>query len=140
MATKKSRSSNWSLTEISALTDFVEKHEGILKAKHSNAVTNAKKAEKWREVTDSINAMGTQKRTIEQVKFKWGNLQQGAKRTFTEARKLSKMTGGGPPPKPPTAAEEKIIEMMKDRPNFSGIVGGFQSSMPAPAGTYILNS
>ncbi|XP_061179493.1 uncharacterized protein LOC133188127 [Saccostrea echinata] len=78
-----------------------------------------------------INAIGVQKRTVEQVKFKWGNLQQGAKKSFSEARKQSKLTGGGPPPKPLTAAEEKIIEMMKDRPNFSGIVGGFESSVPA---------
>lgn len=134
---KKSRSCNWSLAEISALTDFVEKNEHILKAKHSNLITNAKKNAKWQELTENINAMGVQRRTVDQVKFKWGNLQQGAKKTFSEAKKSLKMTGGGPPPKPPTAAEEKIIGMMKDRPNFSGIVGGFESSMPPPAGTYI---
>ena len=31
MAAKRERSSNWSLAEISILTDFVEKNEEILK-------------------------------------------------------------------------------------------------------------
>ncbi|VDI53558.1 Hypothetical predicted protein, partial [Mytilus galloprovincialis] len=45
-------------------------------------------------------------------------------------KKKRKLTGGGPAPKPPSAVEEKIIEMMKDRPNFSGISCGFESTMP----------
>ncbi|XP_061190280.1 uncharacterized protein LOC133198157 [Saccostrea echinata] len=127
---KRERSTNWSLAEITVLTDFVEKNEAVLKAKQSNLITNAKKNSKWAEVTDLVNAAGVQRRSVEQVKFKWGNLQQGAKKTFTEARKHARKTGGGPPPKPPTAAEEKIIDLMKDKPNFSGIAGGFESSMP----------
>lgn len=75
-----------------------------------------------------INAVDVQRRTVDQVKFKWGSLKQSAKKSFSAARKQSKLTGGGPPPKPPTAAEEK----MKDRPNFSGTVGGVESSMPVP--------
>uniref|UniRef100_A0A8W8LDV1 Myb/SANT-like DNA-binding domain-containing protein n=1 Tax=Magallana gigas TaxID=29159 RepID=A0A8W8LDV1_MAGGI len=130
VAVKRERSSNWSLAEITILTDFVEKNEEVLKAKQSNIITNAKKHSKWTEVTDLVNAVGVQRRSVEQVKFKWGNLQQGAKKTFTEARKHARKTGGGPPLKPPTAAEEKIIDLMKDRPNFSGIAGGFESSMP----------
>ena len=55
----------------------------------------------------------------------------GPKKSFTDARKHARQTGGGPPPKPPTAAELKIIDLMKDRPNFSGIVGGFETSMPS---------
>lgn len=134
MATKRERSSNWSLSEISILTEFFEKNEDVLKAKQSNLITNSRKNAKWAEVTEIINAVGIQRRTVDQVKFKWGNLQQSAKKSFSAARKQAKLTGGGPPPKPPTAAEEKIIDMMKDRPNFSGIVGGFESSMPVTTG------
>lgn len=132
---KRERSSNWSLAEITILTDFVEKNEEVLKAKQSNLITNAKKNSKWAEVTDLVNAVGVQRRSVEQVKFKWGNLQQRAKKSFTEARKHARKTGGGPPIKPPTATEEKIIDLMKDRPNFSGIAGGFESSMPTTSGT-----
>ncbi|CAG2251693.1 unnamed protein product [Mytilus edulis] len=67
---------------------------------------------------------------MKQVIYKWGNLQQNAKKTYSEVKKQRKLTGGGPAPKPPSAVEEKIIEMMKDRPNFSGISCGFESTMP----------
>ena len=40
MAAKRERSSNWSIAEISILTDFVEKNEEILKAKQSNLITS----------------------------------------------------------------------------------------------------
>ena len=39
--------------------------------------------------------------------------------------KHAKKTGVGPQPKLPSAVEWKIIDLMKDRPNFSGIIGGF---------------
>mgnify|MGYP003686483879 CR=1 FL=1 len=81
-----------------------------------------------------VNVVGVQRRSFEQVRFKWGNLQQGAKKSLTDARKHARQTGGGPPPKPPTAAEMKIIDLMKDQPNFSGIDGGFQTSMPSTPG------
>ena len=82
MAAKRERSSNWSLAEISILTDFVEKNEEILKAKQSNLITNSKKNAKWAEVTELVNAVGVQRRSVEQVRFKWGNLQQGANKSF----------------------------------------------------------
>ena len=99
-----------------------------------NLITNSKKNAKWAEVMELVNAVGVQHRSVEQVRFKWGTLQQGAKKSFTDARKHARQTGGGPPPKPPTAAELKIIDLMKDRPNFSGIVGGFETSMPSTSG------
>ena len=70
MAAKRERSSNWSLAEISILTDFVEKNEEILKAKQSNLITNSKKNAKWAEVTELVNVVGVQRRSVEQVRFK----------------------------------------------------------------------
>ena len=49
------------------------------------------------KVTELVNAVGVQRRSVEQVRFKWGNLQQGAKKSFTDARKHARQTGGGPP-------------------------------------------
>ena len=53
--------------------------------------------------------------------------------------KHAKKTGVGPQPKLPSAAEWKIIDLMKDRPNFSGIVGGFESSMPSTSNIKIFS-
>lgn len=107
MATKRERSSNWSLSEISILTEFFEKNEDVLKAKQSNLITNSRKNAKWAEVTEIINAVGIQRRTVDQVKFKWGNLQQSAKKSFSAARKQAKLTGRGPPPKPQPRLKRK---------------------------------
>ena len=57
-----------------------------------------------------------------------GKLTTECKKKYSKVKKQRKLTGGGP--KPPSAVEEKIIEMMKDRPNFSGISCGFESTMP----------
>ena len=74
------------------MTDFVEKNEEILKAKQSNLITNSKKTAKWAEVTELVNAVGVQRRSVKQVRFKWGNFQQGAKKSFTDARKHARQT------------------------------------------------
>ena len=70
IAAKRERSSNWSLAEISILTDLVLKNEEILKAKQSNLITNCKKNAKWADVTELVNAVGVQRRSVEQVRFK----------------------------------------------------------------------
>ncbi|CAC5377396.1 unnamed protein product [Mytilus coruscus] len=142
MASKRERQPNWSISEITLLQELVEKDEFVIKSKQTNTITNNKKNEKWAEICSKINAMGLQKRTTEQVKYKWGNLQQNAKKIFNDVKKQRKLTGGGPAPKPPSAVEEKIIEMMKDRPNFSGISCGFESTMPpvfesTPNGSFV---
>lgn len=62
---------------------------------------------------------GFNRRSVEQVEFKWVKPATGGKKTFTEAHKYARKTDGGPPIKPPTAAEEKIIDLMNYRPNFS---------------------
>ncbi|CAC5417875.1 unnamed protein product [Mytilus coruscus] len=120
MASKRERQPNWSISEITLLQELVEKDELVIKSKQTNTITNNKKNEKWAEICSKINAMGLQKRTTEQ----------------------RKLTGGGPAPKPPSAVEEKIIEMMKDRPNFSGISCGFESTIPpvfesTPNGSFV---
>ncbi|XP_063446807.1 myb-related transcription factor, partner of profilin-like [Mytilus trossulus] len=130
MASKRERQPNWSISEITLLQELVEKDEFVIKSKQTNTLTNNKKNEKWAEICSKINAIGLQKRTTEQVKYKWGNLQQNAKKIYNDVKKQRKLTGGGPAPKPPSAVEEKIIEMMKDRSNFSGISCGFESTMP----------
>ncbi|VDI81051.1 Hypothetical predicted protein [Mytilus galloprovincialis] len=108
MASKREKQPNWSISEITLLQELVEKDEFVLKSKQTNTITNNKKNEKWAEICSKINAMGLQKRTVKQVIYKWGNLQQNAKKIYSEVKKQRKLTGGGPAPKPPSAQEEKI--------------------------------
>lgn len=45
----------------------------VLEAKHSNTVTNAKKQHIWRNITDKVNVVVSQ-RTVQEVKDKWRNV------------------------------------------------------------------
>lgn len=70
MAAKK-RSENFSPDEILFIIELVEKHIDIIQSKQTNQVTNAKKTDCWRKITESVNARGGVCRTIEQVKEKY---------------------------------------------------------------------
>lgn len=48
------------------IIEQVEKHIDIIQSKQTNQVTNAKKTDCWRKITESVNARGGVCRTIEQ--------------------------------------------------------------------------
>ena len=60
---------------------------------------------------------------ISEVKEKWTNLQRTAKNELSKFRKEQRKTGGGPPPKLPSKGTDKILELLKDTPSFSGLQG-----------------
>lgn len=58
-------------------------------------VTNKKKKDIWFDITQNVNAMGSgQKRTLEQVKFRWKNLRARATKDLAEAKNTK--TGNKP--------------------------------------------
>ena len=63
----------------------------------------------WEEITQAVNAVGTAKRTVTEVKDKWKNLHSIAKKEFAEFKKDTKLTGGGWPPKLPIVASKENI-------------------------------
>ena len=93
---KKARKQNFSLTEIATLTEKVEENLAILQSKLTNSITNQKKNELWSKIAAAVNAVGTEKRTLNEVKEKWKNLHSSAKKEFVGFTKKRKKTGGGP--------------------------------------------
>ena len=79
----------------------------------------------WEEITQAVNAVGTAKRTVTEVKDKWKNLHSIATKEFAEFKRETKITGagGGRPPKSPSVASKEIIEVLEDTPAFSGLIG-----------------
>jgi hypothetical protein len=68
----KKRSENFSPEETLFVVELVEEHIDVLKSKHTNQVTNARKAAVWRQITEAVNARGTGvTRTLEQVREKY---------------------------------------------------------------------
>ncbi|KAK3086029.1 hypothetical protein FSP39_012379 [Pinctada imbricata] len=125
---KVPRSGNWTVEEIHLLIEEAEQHKDILRSKLTNSLHLNDKNEKWLGITEKLNALGIQKRNVDQIKTKWNNLNREAKKTFTETIKERKKTGGGPCPTPISPTTEKLIELNKDSTSFVGITGGFTTS------------
>ncbi|XP_022796230.1 uncharacterized protein LOC111334679 [Stylophora pistillata] len=97
---------------LKSLTDNVKINLDLIQSKLTNAVTNKKKQMLWDEITQALNAVGTAKRTVMEVKDKWKNLHSIAKKEFPEFKREIKVTGGGRPLKSPSAASREIIEVL----------------------------
>ena len=93
----------------------------MLKSKFTNTTTN--KQSVWEEMTIAVNAKGTAHRSVAEVKEKWTNLQRTAKHELSKFHKEQRKTGGGLPPKTPSPSTDKILELLKDTPSFSGLKG-----------------
>ena len=119
----RKRKPNFSVQEIAVITQKFEENQAVLKSKFTNTTTNKLKQSVWEEMTIAVNAVGTAHRSIAEVKEKWTNLQRTAKHELSKFRKEQKKTGGGPPPKTPSPSTDKILELLKDTPSFSGLKG-----------------
>ena len=124
---KKARKANFSPSEISVLTDLVEENISTIQSKFTDSVTNRKKNEIWSDITNAVNALGIENRSVKEVKDKWKNLTSQAKKEFSGYGREKQRTGGGPPPKAPTPATAKIIDLFKETPSFTGLAG-FESN------------
>ena len=61
----------------------MEKNIEIINSKFSNTVTNEKKKKIWENITIQINALGIANRTAKEIKTKWINMHQTAKKKNT---------------------------------------------------------
>lgn len=100
-----------------------------LRGKFSSSITNAKKQELWKSITSRINSLGYEKRTANEIRDKWRNMTQIAKKTNSGIIRSQRKTGGGPPDKLPSTTTEKIINLFSAEPSFSGIPGGLESGV-----------
>ena len=130
---ERKRKPNFSMNEMSVITDSVRKNLDIIQSKLTNNITNKKKNQIWEEITKDVNAVGKANRTVQEVKDQWKNLHSTAKKEFSTFREESKKTGGGPPPKQPSQSSEQIIEIFEDTPAFSGL-RGFETGGDGGAG------
>ena len=125
----KKRKQNFTPAECNLLVNLVEQNLETLRGQFSNTVTNAKKQKLWETITSKVNSFGYEKRTPIEIREKWRNMTQIAKKTNSGIMRSQRKTGGGPPVKPPTTTTQKIINLLSDEPSFSGIQGGFESGI-----------
>ena len=108
----RKRKPNFSAQEIAIITQKFEENHAVLKSKFTNTNTNKMKQSVWEEMTIAVNAVGTAHRSV-----------RTAKNELSRFRKEQRKTGGGPPPKLPSKGTDKILELLKDTPSFSGLQG-----------------
>ncbi|KAL3841307.1 hypothetical protein ACJMK2_019470 [Sinanodonta woodiana] len=84
---RRKRKQNFTATETDAILDMVEKYMDIVQSKHTDYVTNQKKQAIWLEITAAVNKIGATPRTCQEVKEKWRNVFQQAKRDYVEYMK-----------------------------------------------------
>ncbi|XP_062621653.1 uncharacterized protein LOC134283222 [Saccostrea cucullata] len=126
---KRNRGKNFDSSEIQLLADLVERNVDIINSKLTNSVTNEKKKKVWDNITEQINALGVSCRTTKEIKTKWTNMHQTAKKEFSNNKLSQRRTGGGPCAKPLSTVSEKIIDIYKDSPTFTGL-SGFETQAP----------
>ena len=125
---KKGQKPNFSPSEIAVLTEKFEENMEILQSKFTNSVTNAKKIRIWEEIAAAVNSVGVTRRTTQEVREKWKNLQSNAKKEYSFFKAGQRKTGGGPAPPSPSEASLKIMNMFGDQPSFTGLQG-FETGM-----------
>ncbi|XP_046566238.1 uncharacterized protein LOC124274914 [Haliotis rubra] len=124
MAAARNRSKNFESCEIQ-----LEDHIGVLNSKLTNSITNDKKKQIWDKITAEINSLGVSNRTSKEIKTKWNNMFQNAKKEFSDRKLQTQKTGGGPCPKPVSSYIEKIMDIYSDSACFNG-VAGVESPVP----------
>ena len=71
---KRERKRNFSVDEIQLLTEEFEKNKDILESKLTNTITNKRKNNNWKDITQKINSLGYESRSVDEVKGKWRNI------------------------------------------------------------------
>ena len=96
MQEKKKRKANFTAAETTLLVDLVEKNLPTLRGKFSSTVTNIRKQKIWQDITSQLSSLGYEKRTAVEVREKWRNMTQNAKKISSGLKKSRRRTGGDP--------------------------------------------
>ncbi|XP_064628052.1 myb-related transcription factor, partner of profilin-like [Lineus longissimus] len=96
MAQKRPRKTNFSSKEIDKLTDLVQQHYKVISGKFSDTISLQRKQAAWDTITKKICSIAPCIRTREEVKKKWEDLKQKAKKKGYEEMKKRQVTGNVP--------------------------------------------
>ena len=96
MQEKKKRKANFTAAETTLLVDLVEKNLPTLRGKFSSTVMNIRKQKIWQDITSQLSSLGYEKRTAVEVREKWRNMTQNAKKISSGLKKSRRRTGGDP--------------------------------------------
>ena len=70
MAERK-RKPNFSVDEVNVIVCMVEESNDVIRCKFTNTITNAKKEDVWKGITERVNAVGVCERSKDEVREKY---------------------------------------------------------------------
>ena len=127
MAGKTPRKANFSSNECQLILQCTEDNLEVLRGKFSNNLTNKRKNEVWKSISDRANSLGVASRSVKEVKEKWRAMCGVARREVGNEKRSLGQTGGGKTPPPPNETSQRIIQLIVDEPGFTGIDGGIEA-------------
>lgn len=93
---KRARKKNFTNTELEILVNEVESNQQILFSSFTaGGITNKRKNAAWENVTNAVNSVGSEERTVPEIKKKWFDIKVLAKKRVTAHRREMSATGGG---------------------------------------------
>ncbi|XP_065923728.1 myb/SANT-like DNA-binding domain-containing protein 4 [Magallana gigas] len=97
MARNSKRNPNFSGSELSILTEEVEKRKQLLFAKQSTTVCNSMKRKAWEDITKQVNAVNCSNvmHSGEDVKKKWTCMSRESKKKLALNKREQRKIGGG---------------------------------------------
>ena len=85
MAERK-RKPNFSVDEVNVIVCMVEENNDVIRCKFTNTITNAKKEDVWKKITERVNAVRVCERSKDEVREKWRGLQTNAKKAHVKRK------------------------------------------------------
>ncbi|XP_055905887.1 uncharacterized protein LOC129941312 [Eupeodes corollae] len=110
MATKRSRSVNWTPAMKELLVEAVKPFSITVESKMNDGKTLKAKFEAWQSIQEMFNATGYCF-TAKQIREQWNRLKTQARSKISAFSRSQKETGGGTPPKEPSEIDIEISAM-----------------------------
>lgn len=125
---EKDKAVPFTAEEKSVLADLYAKQSSILQGKFEGPNGSGLRKRKWAEITEAVNAVGGNNRTIAQVKKKILNV-KGIVKEKAASNKLSfrKTGGGSDEDEELSSVEDKILSTISTR-QIRGIPGGIDTN------------
>lgn len=100
--------------ELEVLLSEVETRKNILFGTLSSGINDKRKKYEWESLADVVHAVGSENRTVNELKKKWSDIKVEVKRRTAAHRQSVGRTGGGTGVDELTAFEQRVASIMGD--------------------------
>ncbi|XP_039526127.1 myb-related transcription factor, partner of profilin-like [Pimephales promelas] len=118
---KASKKRNFTENELEVLLSEVETRKNVLFGTLSSGINNKRKKKEWESLSEAVNQVGSESRTVNELKKKWSDIKVEVKRRTAAHRQSVGRTGGGTGADELTPFDQRVASIVGDT-LISGIV------------------